>query len=226
MAGRIILRLVLGLIILSAVAGFSAADRLEKVFSEYKKDELKYFEDVAFQDDRLWRWRKPIEISAIGADPAMQTVLDGIIREVKPLLGDIPITRQEAGNILIHYPETLSAYASNYLTSGPLPLGYALPKMSGSELVRVDVYIHPLLVSAKKEQVLKHEICHALGLLQHSNTLYAEDGLLAMQSTAKVPQNEVHPGLSRLDRAAIRLLYDPRIGRDFTKSEFLRKIRH
>ncbi|HEY0895021.1 MAG TPA: hypothetical protein VGE15_00585 [Sphingobacteriaceae bacterium] len=223
MAGRIFLRRTLGLVAIPIVTAFSFSGSPEKVFGDYARDELRYFEEVAFRNDRLYRWRSPIGISTRGSDPVVDPVLEQMIREVQPLLGDLGIRVTENGNLVVHHPATVAAYADRYTQPGPLPLGYAVPWFSGTELTHVDIYIHPLLVPAKRTQVLKHEICHALGLLQHTTTVYSEEGLLGPPSTSRKKQKPGQPLLSRLDRAAIRLLYDSRLRHDLSRKDFRRK---
>ncbi len=223
MAGRTFLQRTLWLVAIPIAAAFSFSGSPEKMFGDYTRDELRYFEEVAFRNERLYRWRKPIGISTQGSDPVVDPVLDQVIREVQPLLGDLGIRQTEQGNLIIHHPATVAAYADRYTQTGPLPLGYAVPRFSGTELTHVDIFIHPLLIPSKRTQVLKHEICHALGLLQHTTTLYPDGGLLGPPSATGNDPKPGQPLLSRLDRAAIRLLYDSRLRHDLSRKDFLRK---
>lgn len=223
MGSGIFLRRTLCLAALVTTTAFSGPDHPDRVFSGYAEDELRYFDEVAFRDDRLYRWRRPIELSVTGKDPALEPVLDLMIRDVRPLLGNLTIRKAEKGNLVIHQPHELAQYASRYTLPGPLPLGYAVPQFAGTELTRVDIYIHPLLLPDKREEVLRHELCHALGLLQHATTLYAGQGLLSPPSVTREKRRPGQALLSRLDRAAIRLLYDARLRPGLSRSDFRRK---
>ncbi|HEY0898119.1 MAG TPA: hypothetical protein VGD90_02250 [Sphingobacteriaceae bacterium] len=214
------------MLLITTASAFSVSGHLERVFNDYAKDELQYFEEVAFRDDRLYRWRRPIVITQEGANnKSAAPVLERMINEVQPLLGDLSISLQSGrGNLIIHHPAIVADYARRYSEAGPLPLGYAIPQLLGSEITHVDIYLHPLLLPEKREEVLKHEICHALGLLQHTSTPYPEYNLLGIPaSLPQVKDKTSHPYFSRLDKAALRLLYDKRLRPNFSKRDFLRK---
>lgn len=223
MSKRTLLQPVLGALVILAGAAFTTADHLERLFSAYTKTELKYFEEVAFRGDRLYRWRQPIRVSIAGDQAKFASPqLAEIIEEIAPLLDGTAISNSEGGNFVIHYSPTLEEYTNNYAPGGRLPLGYAKPKFTSTEIVFVEIYLHPLLLPAKKIEVLKHEICHALGLLQHATTPYLEENLLGTP-VRNTNQTIDHPSFSRLDRAAIRLLYDQRLRPNLSKKDFLRK---
>lgn len=226
MSSRSLSRTIIILLLFTTASAFSVSGYLERVFNDFAKDELQYFEEVAFRNDRLYRWRQPIVITQEGSNTRKTTlILDQMIREVQPLLGDLSITINPGeGNLIIHHPATVADYVRRYPEAGPLPLGYAIPRLSGSEITHVDVYLHPLLLADKKEEVLKHEICHALGLLQHSSTPYPEYNLLGIPATLPPEKHKTsYPFFSRLDKAALRLLYDKRLRPNFSKRDFLRK---
>lgn len=223
MSSRSLGRTIILMLLVATASAFSVSGYLERVFNDFARDELQYFEEVAFRNDRLYRWRQPIVVSQDGSAPRQSSLmLNQMIHEVQPLLGDLSITINSAeGNLIIHHPARVADYASRYPEAGPLPLGYAIPRLSDSEITHVDIYLHPLLLADKKEEVLKHEICHALGLLQHSTTPYPEYNLLGIRALVKGKNS--YPFFSRLDKAALRLLYDKRLRPNFSKRDFLRK---
>lgn len=225
MSGVSWIRTVLTMLVILTASAFSISNPSERIFNDYTRDELQYFEEVAFRNDRLYRWRQPIVITQTGLN-ARESVatLHQLIREVQPLLGDLSIRiHPGTGNLIINQPARVADYALRYPEEGPLPLGYAIPRFSGSEIVHVEVYIHPLLLPDKREEVIKHEVCHALGLLQHSLTLYPEYNLLGMPASVPSSDNKANPFFSRLDKAALRLLYDKRLRPNFSRKDFLKK---
>lgn len=209
--------------LLPGLFSFNSAENFESILNGYKADELKYFSEVAFLSGRMARWGEPIRISQDGSAPKDITYMNDIIGELEPLLSTIPISyAATGGNLVIHYTKTLTEYSKNYTAKGSLPLGYAIPEFSSDHsLIRADIYLHPSLLSEKKNEVLIHEICHTLGLLDHPTSPFTDDNVMG----AAVYKNRTNIlTIPRLDKAALKLLYDKRMPKNLLKADFLKKL--
>ena len=210
-------------LLLLSIFSFKSTGSFDQILHGYKMDELRYFSEVAFLTGKISRWSEPIRISQEGSSRHDEMFMRDVVSDLEPLLSGLPIsTVPSAGNIIVHYTKSISEYSRNYRDAGELPLGYAIPKFSSENtLIHADIYLHPSLLSEKRKEVLIHEICHTLGLLDHPSTPYDEDSIMS----AAVYRNK-KPALKipRLDKAALRLLYDKRMPDTLLKTDFMKKL--
>jgi hypothetical protein len=209
--------------LLMSLFSFNSVESFESALNEYRADELKYFSEVAFMSGKLRRWGEPIRISQDDYSVNDVECMEELLTEIQPLLSTIPISYvSSGGNLVIHHSKTLKEYSKNYSRNESLPLGYAIPKFSSDNaLIHADIYIHPSLLNDKREEVLVHEICHMLGLLDHPSTPFAEDNV--MGAAAYKNKNSILT-IPRLDKAALKLLYDKRMPKSLLKVDFLKKL--
>lgn len=211
-------------LLLMSLFSFNNIRSFETVLNGYKPDELKYFSEVAFMSGKLRRWGEPIRISQNACSVKDVEYMDELVTEIQPLLSTIPISYVpgEQGNLVVHHSQTIAEYSKNYTGKENLPLGYAIPKFSSDNaLIHADIYLHPSLLDDKKDEVLIHEICHMLGLLDHPSTPFAEDNL--MGAAIYKNKNSIFT-IPRLDKAALKLLYDKRMPKSLLKVDFLKKL--
>ncbi|HXI01395.1 MAG TPA: hypothetical protein VNI52_14090 [Sphingobacteriaceae bacterium] len=208
--------------LLTGLLSFNTAETVESVLQSYKADELKYFSEVAFLSGKTRRWGESIRISQVGCATKDIVYMGDLINELQPLLSRVPITYvTSGGNLIIHYTKTISDFSQKYTGKGILPLGYAIPKFSSdNSLIHADIYLHPSLLSAKKNEVLIHEICHTLGLLDHPSSPFTADNIMGASAYKNKSSFLTIP---RLDKAALNLLYDDRMPKNLKKEDFLKK---
>lgn len=208
--------------LLFSLLSFSNAENFGKILDEYKPDELKYFSEVAFFTGKLSRWTEPVRISQEGHSPEDLIVINDMVTELQSVLS-VPVSLvPTGGNLVIHHSRTMSEYLRNYSGTDMIPLGYAIPKFSSdNSLIHADIYLHPSLLNDKKNEVLIHEVCHTLGLLDHPSTPFTEDNVM---SAAIYRNKNTISTIPRLDKAALKLLYDKRMPKNLLKTDFLKKL--
>ncbi|HEY0667900.1 MAG TPA: hypothetical protein VGD22_06970 [Sphingobacteriaceae bacterium] len=208
---------------IATLFSFNSAGSFESILNGYKADELKYFSEVAFMSGKLRRWGEPIRISQEGKTATDIQYMEALVAELQPLLGNVPVSYvHTGGNLVIHYSRTIREYSRNYTGAESLPLGYAIPKFSSdNSLIYADIYLHPSLLNDKRNEVLIHEICHMLGLFDHPLTPFNEDNVMSA-AIYKNKNNLIT--LPRLDKAALKLLYDHRMPKNLLKIDFLKKL--
>ena len=87
-------------------------------------------------------------------------------------------------------------------------------------------------MNQKKYEVLRHEFCHALGLMSHSYKVFSSENLLGKTifSDEKAYEKSIHTQkIPILDKMAIQFLYNRVLSLNYSKKEFdldyLKKIR-
>ena len=196
--------------------------------SFFDREVVHYFGETAFYKNAwLSRWEKPILVeftgnySSVDHDKVLQ-----LIDEIRPELGNIPIQFVKAnGNFIIHFEDNLSNFENNIaFKNDKVPFGFMRPTLNKRhEFLKADLYIHPSLVNQKKYQVLRHEFCHALGLMSHSYKVFSSENLLGKTifSDEKAYEKSLHAQkIPILDKMAIQFLYKRVLSLDYSKKEF------
>jgi hypothetical protein len=198
------------------------------VKTRYSAEELRYFSETAFLPERnIVRWETAIMIQLSGNYTAKDVAeTDAMISELQSLI-DIPIKRVAGkGNIVIHYTKSLKEFSRFRKNSEQHPLGYALTEINDEGgLDSAAIYLYPGLLDFKKREVLSHELCHSLGLLQHSKGIYSEHTLmteLGSQTTSQARKSVNGTIFPRLDKTAIKLLYDKNLPANISRQGILR----
>ncbi len=202
----------------------------DPVKTRYSAEELRYFSETAFLPERnIVRWETPILIQLEGSYTSKdQAETDAMISELQPLI-NIPIKRVAGkGNIVIHYTKSLKEFNRFQKTNEQHPLGYALTEINDDGgLDSVAIYLYPGLLDFKKREVLSHELCHSLGLLEHSKGIYSEHALmteLGNQSTSQARKSVNGAIFPRLDKTAIKLLYDKNLPANMSRQRVLQVV--
>jgi len=204
------------------IACFSFKDPEPKV----KSAATSYFLDVAFYNDQIIKWSGPIYVEVRGTLNSKQSaMIDSLVSITKTAIGKDKIARVPvAGNFVIHFTKTLKEYQAMYTEDlFDVPLGYAKTFQYADKSIReTHIFLHPSLLKEKQNQVLKHEWCHALGLLSHTRTPFAEENMLSASLYTTVKPGTA--ALPALDREALRYLYNKGIFSGNNRSEVIQKL--
>lgn len=198
---------------------------------KYTAEELKYFGEVGFGDsDRLTKWNKKIQVQILPPfQKADSLEVDKIIDEIRPLIGKIDIVwAREKGNVLINFPRTAEEFNSHRPADlYQEPKGYASATLHlNGNLRKVDIYIMPYLNGKGKWETLRHELCHAVGLMGHSKRRFQEPHLLGVTvfTSFDVYENDLDlpSSLPEAERRAIQLLYEDSLPPNLSRKKFIK----
>ncbi len=202
--------------------------------SGFNDEQISYFSETAFYNNSwLSRWEKPIKIQCIGDYSSTDIKkINAIIQEVRPVLGGLPIQIvNDDGDLLIHFESDLFHFDdANIFKGEQVPFGYMKPTLNAQHsFLSADIYIHPLLTGNKKYEVLRHEFCHALGLMSHANKAFKTKNLLGkiiFSSEADYKNWKNSQNIPILDLQAIKLLYQEHLPLNYSKQDFDRAYRN
>ena len=181
-------------------------------------EELAYFYEIAFgveygrRDTVLHKWTGDVRIKVIGSPTDADLVtLDQVISELNGLIGGISLeTAEPETNVEIHFaPESqFRGIEPNYV---PVNYGFFWVWTEDDAIVKSRVLISTNGISQKeRSHLIREELTQSLGLPQDS-TRYP-DSIFQSDWTETVQ-------FSPVDRAAIRLLYDPGLKPGMTRRQ-------
>lgn len=200
---------------------------------DYKRDELKYFSEIAFRRGKIVRWIKDIKVSASGSIPKKSIdEIKRIIQELSPLMDNIKLSYADKdGDITVTFVATDSLYkalAKGIFDEG-YPHGFTHWKTARmfTEMKKADIYIRPDMgfIRFGEGSVLRHEFMHALGVWNHGKTYFEEENLMSKITFIDISIAQKWADtwyIPRLDKAAIKLLYDSRIPNGLDLNSFLK----
>ncbi|MCF2446514.1 hypothetical protein L0657_21335 [Dyadobacter sp. CY345] len=200
---------------------------------KYTSEELSYFSEVGFGDsDRLTKWNKKIEVQILPPfQKADSLEVDKIIDELRPLIGKTDIVWvKEKGNVLINFPRTAEEFNSHITADlHQEPKGYASSNLDlNGNLRKVDIYIIPHLNGKGRWETLRHELCHAVGLMGHSKRRFQQPHLLGITAFNSYDVYETDldlpSSLPAAERRAIALLYEDSLPPNLARKNFIQVI--
>ena len=200
---------------------------------KYTVEEITYFSEVGFGDsDRLMKWNKEIQVQILPPFQKADSIeVDKIVDELKPLVRKVKIVLvKEKGNFLVHFPRTAKEFNSyRQVDSRQEPRGFASPNLDlQGNLRKVEIYIMPYLNGKGRGETLRHEFCHAMGLMGHSKRSFEEPHLLGITvyNNFDVYESDLDSpaSLPEAERRAIKLLYDDHLPVNLSRSKFLEAI--
>ena len=205
---------------------FLNSDEVKKTTS-LNKEEISYFKETAFYNNRLNRWEKPVLIEIKGK-PSKEDIkqLTALVKEIAPYLGNtnIQIVKNN-GNLVFHFESDLSQFDENpAFKNDKIPLGFMKPVLSKqNQFIKADVFIHPAIIATKRYEVLRHEFCHSLGLMSHSFKAFQSSNLLGktVYKDLKDYENSLsEQNIPNLDKMAIKFLYQDIKSTNYSKKDF------
>lgn len=200
-----------------------------KKSTSLNKEEIHYFKETAFYNNGLNRWEKPVLVKIEGK-PSKEDMkqLQALIQEITPYLGNISIQIvKNKGNLIFHFESDLSQFDENpAFKNDKIPLGFMKPVLSKQhQFIKADVFIHPAIIAAKRYEVLRHELCHSLGLMSHSYKAFPSANLLAKtvyKDLKDYEQSLSEQNIPTLDKMAIKFLYQEVQTMSYSKKDFER----
>jgi len=191
------------------------------------KEEISYFKETAFYDNRLNRWEKPVLIEIKGK-PSKDDIkqLSILVKEIAPYLGNTSIQIvKNNGNLVFHFESDLTQFDENpAFKNDKIPLGFMKPVLSKQhQFIKADVFIHPAIISTKRNEVLRHELCHSLGLMSHSFKAFQSANLLGKTVFKDLKDYEKslsEKNIPNLDKMAIGFLYQEVKTTNYSKKDF------
>lgn len=200
---------------------------------KYTNEELSYFSEVGFGDsDRLTKWNKTIQVQILPPFQKADSIeVEKIIDELRPLIGKTDIVWvREKGNVIINFPRTAEEFNSH--RSADLrqePKGFASPNLDlNGNLRKVEIYIMPYLNGKDRWETLRHEFCHAIGLMGHSKRRFQEPHLLGITvfTSFDVYETDLNlpSSLPDADQSAIKLLYNESLPPNLSRMKFIEAI--
>ena len=184
----------------------------------YQRDELKYFiETVSYDNGTIVKWDKDVTVQVLdGASRSDSVVVQEMLREVLPAMGEINITLVDSGgNLTIRLMKSITEYKK--LWDGEyhedFPKGFAVGHLNvwKTRIDHAEIVISPSTSERMKRNVLRHELGHALGLWQHAKSFYETPNLMGKinfrDPDAAMKWSDSHY-FTRLDLSALKMLYN------------------
>lgn len=195
---------------------------------EYPKEDVLYFRDIAFgRSDEITRWNGDIKIQIIGDRTFQDSIdLEQAIEELREFLTNRKISIvNRMGNAFINFPMNDEKFTSYLEPDKPIPRGFTNTILDPfGNLIMARVFINPSLKGLNRKQTLRHELCHAMGLSNHSLKVFKEPHLLGVTGydfdDIVVDNPTPFTKFPEADRNAIRILYNPSLPEGTSKSEF------
>jgi len=200
---------------------------------KYTTEELSYFSEVGFGDsDRLTKWDKTIQVQILPPCQKADSIeIDKILDELRPLVGKTDIVWvKEQGNLIVNFPGTAEEFNSHRSSDiRQEPKGYASPNLDfKGNLRKVEIYIMPYLNGKGRWETLRHEFCHAMGLMGHSKRTFQEPHLLGITVFTNFDVYETDldlpSSLPDADQRAIKLLYEDSLPPNLLRKKFIEAI--
>ena len=205
---------------------FLNSDGVKKTIS-LNKEEINYFKETAFYENRLNRWERPVLIEIKGK-PSKEDIkqLTNLVQEIAPYLGNTSIQIvKNNGNLVFHFESDLSQFDENpAFKNNKIPLGFMKPMLSKQhQFIKAEVFIHPAIIATKRYEVLRHELCHSLGLMSHSFKAFQSANLLGKTVYKDLKDYEKslsEKNIPNLDKMAIKFLYQDIKSTNYSKKDF------
>jgi Protein of unknown function (DUF2927) len=190
---------------------------------EYTPEQVRYFMEVAMgveysnvkEAAKIRKWQEDLRIKVLGTPTnADLETLATVINEINELTGGsirLQLVEQNP-NVTVHFaPEwEFKQLEPNYQ---PVNYGYFWTQWNNNTITSANILITSKQVTQKeRSHLIREELTQALGLMQDSNR-YADS--MFYQPWTDVTQ------YSDLDRALIKMLYDPKIHPGMTQAQVI-----
>ncbi|GAB3163978.1 hypothetical protein [Telluribacter humicola] len=198
---------------------------------KYSQEDLLYYADVGFgYPNKIKKWDQTIRVSIAGSCSRQDSAeVAKVVDELSRIIAfpKVVLTKEE-GNVQVHFPDSEPEFESIKTAEGlgVEVRGFVDPTSSlfTNKMKQVKIYLSPLLKNRKRNAVLRHEFCHALGLSGHSKRYYYEEHLMGRLNIPSLESAELLDSspavIPAADVRALQLLYEREMPTGLKRSTF------
>lgn len=195
---------------------------------KYPKEDVLYFRDIAFGNtNRIVKWEGDIRIQIVGYCTENDSAdLRSCIEELKQIFTDREVHLvDDAGDTFVRFTKNEGQFNPFVELGKPIPAGFTNTSLNFlGQLTRSSIFIRWNLEALNKRETLRHELCHAVGLLSHCQRPFKTPHLLGVTNYdfEQILDGNPEPftKFPEADRNAIKILYEPLLLEGTSKKEF------